>query len=136
MSPFAAHHIVAVALGGALGSVTRYAIVVLMARWLGTGFPFGTIAVNFVGCTVMGILVELSALVWSPPPEVRSFALVGILGGLTTFSSFALDTGVLWERHSEISAFIYVAATLLLALGGFFTGMYVIRAMFAHAPLP
>ena len=87
---------------------------------LGAAFPWGTLLVNVIGCTVMGALVELAALVWSPSPEVRALLMVGVLGGFTTFSSFALDTGFLLGRGAAVSALAYVAASVVLSLLGFF----------------
>lgn len=129
-------HMAAVAAGGAAGSVARYLIAAHVMAWTGGGFPFGTLAVNLLGCTVMGLLAEAAALFWSPPPELRSFLMVGVLGGLTTFSSFALDFGVLWERNAQLSAMAYMAASLVLSLGGFFAGMAVIRLLFSSGAAP
>jgi fluoride exporter len=123
-------HMAVVAAGGALGSVARYLIAARVMAWVGGGFPFGTLAVNFIGCLTMGVLAEAAALFWSPSPELRSFLMVGVLGGLTTFSSFTLDFGVLWERNAQFSALLYLVASLVLTLGGFFAGMAAIRYFF------
>ena len=61
----------AVALGGALGAVGRYLVMSAVALWFGLSFPWGTLIVNVVGSFAMGALVEISALVWSPSPELR-----------------------------------------------------------------
>lgn len=132
----AVSHMAAVAAGGALGSVARYLIAAHVMAWTGGGFPFGTLAVNALGCLVMGMLVEAAALFWSPPPELRSFLMVGVLGGLTTFSTFALDFGALWERNAQLSAMAYMAASLVLSLGGFFAGMALIRLLFSPGAAP
>jgi CrcB protein len=117
-----------VALGGAAGSVARYLLAGRIAAWTGmASFPWGTLAVNVIGCTVMGALVELSALVWSPSPEVRALLMVGVLGGFTTFSSFALDVGFLAGRGAYWAGIAYLAASVLLSLIGFFTALYVVR---------
>lgn len=129
-------HIAAVAAGGAVGSVARYFIAAQVAAWTGGGFPFGTLAVNLLGCATMGLLAEAAALFWSPPPELRSFLLVGVLGGLTTFSSFALDFGTLWERNAQFTAMLYLMASLVLSLGGFFAGMALIRILFSSGAAP
>jgi CrcB protein len=83
-----------IALGGALGSVARYALSGAVARMLGETFPWGTIIVNVTGCFVIGVL----AVTTGPegrvltPPDVRQFLLIGVCGGYTTFSSFSLQT--------------------------------------------
>jgi CrcB protein len=83
-----------VALGGALGSVARYACSIGAARWLGTAFPWGTLFVNVAGSFAIGLLAALIAADGRPAlgSDARAFVLVGILGGFTTFSSFSLET--------------------------------------------
>ena len=136
MSHLSLSHVAAVAAGGAVGSVARYLIATQVMSWTGGGFPFGTLAVNLLGCAIMGLLAEAAALFWSPPPEMRSFLMVGVLGGLTTFSSFALDFGVLWERSAQLSAMLYLLLSLVLSLGGFFAGMALIRFLFSVGAAP
>lgn len=121
--------ILAVAVGGALGSVARYAVVMAAVRLFGTGFPWGTMIVNAVGCFVMGALTELAVHAWSPPAELRALLMVGVLGGFTTFSSFALDVGFLTGRGSVGEAAAYLFGTLLLTVGGFFAGLSIVRAL-------
>ncbi len=83
-----------VALGGALGSVARYACSVGAARWLGAAFPWGTLFVNVAGSFAIGLLAALVAADGRPAlgSDARAFLLVGVLGGFTTFSSFSLET--------------------------------------------
>ena len=108
---------IAVAVGGALGSVARHGVNHLVhTRWMTTRFPIGTVAVNLVGCFVIGLLAGLIAsnrlafgLYW------REFIFVGILGGFTTFSTFGLDTFTLTQTHSGAFAFLNVA---LQVIGG------------------
>lgn len=83
-----------IALGGALGSVARYACSSLMAATVGETFPWGTMLVNVVGSFVIGFFAALTGpdgrmIV---PPDIRQFVLVGLCGGYTTFSSFSLQT--------------------------------------------
>ena len=83
-----------IALGGALGSVARYGASSLIAQWFGETFPFGTLAVNITGSLVIGFFAALTGpdgrlLVG---PDARTFVMVGICGGYTTFSSFSLQT--------------------------------------------
>jgi CrcB protein len=97
----------AVALGGALGSVARHAVNhVVHTRWLVSRFPIGTAVVNLTGCLVIGLLAGLVAtnridLRFSR----REFVLTGLLGGFTTFSTFGLDTFVLARTQPEAAAF-------------------------------
>ena len=83
-----------VALGGALGSVARYAVSLGAARSFGGAFPWGTLFVNVTGSFVIGVLAALVTADGRPAlgPDARAFFMVGILGGFTTFSSFSLET--------------------------------------------
>jgi fluoride exporter len=108
---------IAVAIGGALGSLARHGVNhVVQTRWLTLRFPAGTVAVNLVGCLVIGLLAGLIAsnrlalgLYW------REFIFVGVLGGFTTFSTFGLDTFTLTQSHSSTHAILNVA---LQVIGG------------------
>ncbi|MEX1107396.1 MAG: fluoride efflux transporter CrcB [Dongiaceae bacterium] len=119
--------IAAVAAGGALGAVARYMLNIQIGHWAGTGFPWHTLAVNIIGCAIMGVLTELFALTWSPSLELRVFLTVGVLGGFTTFSAFSLDAMLLMERNAWVPAFAYIAGSVLLSLAGFFVGMRLVR---------
>jgi CrcB protein len=119
--------ILAVAFGGAVGATARYLMAGQVGRWFGTNFPWGTLAVNVLGCLIMGLLVELMALKWSVTPGMRAFLTVGVLGGFTTFSSFALDTATLAARHDTMATGFYVAGSVALSILGFYAGMILVR---------
>jgi CrcB protein len=121
----------AVALGGALGSVGRYAAASAVGHAVGTAFPWGTLAVNVVGGFVIGALAELFALRWDASPETRAFLVTGILGGFTTFSAFSLELALMVERHAWLPAAAYVAASVALSLLATFAGMWALRAALA-----
>lgn len=117
--------LVAVAAGGALGAVGRY----LVMPGVGHGFPYGTLAVNLIGSFALGALIEISALAWSPSEEMRAFLAAGVLGAFTTFSTFSMDTVVLWERGEFVGAGIYVVCSVALGVCGLIAGMSVFRAI-------
>ncbi len=117
----------AVAAGGAVGAVARYLVVTQAGLWLGGGLLLGTLAVNAVGSLLMGIFIEVSALVWSPSPEMRAALTVGVLGGFTTFSAFSMDVIALVEQGAPLQAALYVAASVILSLAGVFGGMRLFR---------
>ncbi len=119
----------AVALGGAIGSAGRYFIAGQMMRWFGAGFPWGTLTVNIAGSFAMGVLIELLALKYSISPELRAFFVVGVLGGFTTFSAFALDVSVLVERQAGLQAATYAAASVFLSVGALFLGLFIVRQL-------
>lgn len=122
---------VAVAVGGALGSVARYATIIGVGKVVGVGFPYGVLLANVLGGFVMGVLVELMALVWSPSDSVRIFWTVGILGGYTTFSSFSLDAWLLLEKGLYGPALLYIAASVILSVGALVAGLTVTRMVLA-----
>lgn len=121
--------VLAVALGGALGSVGRYLVAGWVMRLLGGPFPWGTLAVNVGGGLVMGALVEVMALVWSPAPAVRAFLTVGLLGGFTTFSAFSLEVVAMIERGDWPPALAYVLASVVASVGALFAGLWLVRVL-------
>ncbi len=120
--------LLAVALGGALGSVGRHVVAGQVMRLIGGSFPWGTLAVNVIGGFVIGILVEMMALVWSVGPANRAFLTVGVLGGFTTFSAFSLEVAVMIERGAWGSAAAYVIASVVASIGALFVGLWLVRA--------
>ena len=82
-------NILFIAIGGALGSVARYLFSSLVLRLSGSLFPVGTFAVNLAGCVAFGLIMGAAQQRFVLTPEARSFLLIGVLGGFTTFSSFA-----------------------------------------------
>ncbi len=123
--------ILAIALGGAIGATARHVFAVQVTRLAGDGFPWGILAVNVLGSFVMGVLAEGFALRWNAPLEVRAFLTVGILGGFTTFSSFSLDAMLLIERGQWAAAAFYMLGSVVLAVGGLFCGIYLMRHLLA-----
>ncbi len=117
----------AIAAGGALGSVARYLFAGQVTRLVGAQFPWGILVVNVVGSLAMGLLVELTALRWDVSPEVRAFLAIGVLGGFTTFSSFSLDAALLIERGTWGPALGYVLGSVVLSICGLFAGLWLMR---------
>ena len=118
-----------VALGGAIGASARYGVGVQAGKWLGLGFPWGTLTVNIVGSFAMGVLIELMALKFSVSQDIRAFLTVGILGGFTTFSAFSLDFAVLVERKEMMLAALYAAGSVGLSIAALFAGLWLMRAV-------
>lgn len=123
----------AVACGGALGAVGRFAIMRLMTQLAGTGFPYATLAVNVIGSFAMGVLVEVFALKVNPSAEVRAFLVIGVLGAFTTFSTFSLDAVALFERGATLAAGAYVALSVTLSIAGLLIGLSLSRSVLAGA---
>jgi fluoride exporter len=114
-------------LGGGIGAALRHYVNVAMARWLGTSFPYNTLFANVSGSLVMGLLTAYFGLRGGSPQSLRLFLTTGILGGYTTFSTFSLDSVVLWERSQYLSAAGYVLASVAASLVGVLFGASLIR---------
>ena len=121
--------LLAVAAGGAIGSVARYLAGMESTRLLGPGFPWGTFMINIAGSFLIGAFAELFALKWDLPQEARVFLTVGICGGFTTFSAFSLDAYVLMQRGDWWLAAAYVAGSVLLSIGALVAALQVVRAL-------
>ena len=122
--------VLAVAAGGAIGSVARLLAGFASTRAFGLAFPWGTLIVNIVGSFVIGVLAESFALRWNLPPAWQAFLTVGFCGGFTTFSTFSLDTAALWESHRQLAAAAYVALSVIGSIAAIFVGMALARALF------
>lgn len=117
----------AVAAGGAIGSALRYVTMSWVSRLAGSGFPWGTLAVNVLGSFIMGALVEAAALRWDMSETTRVLIFVGLLGGFTTFSSFSLDLVTLVERQQGAAALLYGAGSVVLGLFALVGGLQAAR---------
>ena len=114
-----------IAFGGALGSVARYLLSTAVLRVSGTLFPLGTFIVNVVGCVVFGLIAGAAEQRMPLTPEIRRFLLVGILGGFTTFSSYAFESFALLRDGQMAWAAINVGGQVVAGLVGMWGG-YVI----------
>lgn len=113
--------------GGGIGAALRHAVNVVLGRWLGTQFPFPTLFANVSGSVVMGLLAAYFGLRMGAPQSLRLFLTTGILGGYTTFSTFSLDSVVLWERSHYLAAAGYVLASVAASFAGVLLGAELIR---------
>ena len=119
-----------VALGGMLGSVGRYLLVQrVQALAEPSSFPFGTLAVNALGCAAIGVLGGLAESRGVLTPQARAFLVTGALGGFTTFSAFGFETVALAERGSLGGALTNVALQLGFGIGGVWAGYQLIRSL-------
>jgi len=116
-----------VAMGGAIGAVGRYYLMSLLGNLLGHGFPYGTIAVNLIGGFLLGVLIETSALVWSPSEEMRALIVVGLLGSFTTFSTFSLDIYSLFTRGNFTLGGLYIVVSVIASVAALIIGMSLLR---------
>ncbi|HEY0974260.1 MAG TPA: fluoride efflux transporter CrcB [Solimonas sp.] len=119
----------AVALGGALGSLMRYAAGRAVLSLLGAAFPYGTLVVNVAGSFVAGLLFVLLSTRWAAGEGLRELLLIGFLGGFTTFSAFSLETMRLLETGSPLLALANVATNLVLGVTACLLGLWLGRAL-------
>jgi CrcB protein len=115
----------AAALGGALGALARWGVSTALPHRAGA-FPWATLLVNLTGCLLIGVL--LAAVLPRPGvhPLARPFLTVGVLGGYTTYSTFAVDTVQLWARPAV--AVLYVAVSVVGCLAAVVAGLRLGRA--------
>lgn len=120
--------LLAIAAGGAIGALARHFLSGRIYMAFGTSFPWGILTANVVGSFIMGLVVEMAALHWSPSQPLRAFITVGFLGALTTFSTFALDTVVLADRGQLMLAAVYVVVSVGLSVAALVGGMTLVRS--------
>ncbi len=120
----------AIALGGALGSMLRFAVVGYLTPLLNYRFPLGTFAVNMLGSFLIGVAYVLLVERTSLPAEWRLFFITGILGGFTTFSAFSLEILQLWQEGHLFNALVYASSSVVLGLLFAFIGMALTQKCF------
>jgi CrcB protein len=118
-----------VALGGAIGASARYGVDRLIEQRTSSVFPWATFTINLTGCFVIGVLTAALVERHHLPPWVRVGLVVGVVGGYTTFSTFAQETFELGEVHHVAIAFVYVAASVILGLAAVYAGTLAGRAL-------
>ena len=118
-----------IAMGGALGAVSRYGVTLGAARLGATGFPYATLTVNVVGSFLIGLFVAWIGGRTEINPALRPLIQVGFLGALTTFSTFSLDVLILLEQGRFTQAGLYIAASVLVCLAACFIGLLAGRSL-------
>jgi len=114
--------VIALAVGGALGTNARHWLSVWVREWAGTRFPWGTFLINVSGSFAIGFLA-ISLDRWVRTPELRLMVITGFLGGYTTFSAYSLETLLLWERGEPIRALAYLGGSALAGLAAVMLGV-------------
>ena len=111
-----------VALGGAAGSVLRWAMAGAVQRWSGSLFPWGTFSVNVLGALLIGFISALAIERAALPPAMRQLLIVGVLGGFTTFSTLSYELFSLLRDGQWLAGALYAGGTLILGLAATITG--------------
>ena len=117
-----------VAIGGAIGAVTRYGLTGLAQRLSGRSFPLGTLICNVVGCLVVGILAFFMLDRQTLGPHQRLLLATGFLGGLTTFSAFGYETFAITRQGDWALAGLNIAGNVVLSLAAVWAGWAIARA--------
>ena len=118
---------------GGAGAVSRYLASGLAIRWFGESFPAGTLAVNLLGCFLLGGLYHTSQVTTLVSDDWRQWIGIGFLGGLTTFSTFGLETFTRLEDGLWKAAGINVCSNVLLGLVAVWCGVTLTRLLFGGA---
>lgn len=127
--------LIAIALGGSCGAVTRFLVANGIYAWLGRGFPHGTLFINVSGSLLMGFLSELMLQRFPLASEYRAAILIGFLGAYTTFSTFSLETLNLFEAGNVLKAFLNIFLSTVLCLMACWLGLIWGRALFGNPDL-
>lgn len=120
----------AVFFGGGIGSTLRYLLTFAITQRAGPGLPWATFVINITGSFAIGIISELYVTrTFGMTAEVRTFFAVGVLGGYTTFSSFALEAFNLAREGAVAIAIGYALASVLLGVAAALLGVALVRAL-------
>lgn len=118
-----------IGLGGFIGAVARYEISGLVYRQFGTSFPYGTLAVNVIGCLLIGALMYFSETRTIISQNVRLFVGIGCLGAFTTFSTFGYESLALLSERHFLSASMNVLGNVILGLGAVWLGRTILNLL-------
>jgi CrcB protein len=123
--------ILSVGLGGAIGSCLRYLISNWFVQTVGSGFPWGTFAINVSGSFAIGVVLQLATSQADFNPYLRLFLATGILGGYTTFSTFAYETLTLGSTDRLMHALLYTSGSVILGVAAATLGVISARLVSA-----
>lgn len=118
-----------IAIGGALGSMIRYASVSYLTPMFSFKFPFGTFIVNIVGSFLIGVAYVLLIEKSNVSPMYRMFFMTGFLGGYTTFSSFSLEMMQLWQEGYVLNSMLYAIGSVVIGLLMVFAGVLITQKL-------
>jgi fluoride exporter len=116
-----------VGIGGFAGSILRYLVALIFARFTQIPFPFATLAVNLLGCFAIGLVLGITERGGSVEHEMRALIVIGILGGFTTFSAFSYETLRLFQEGAFVFAGANILLNVMLGLGATYVGMTLTR---------
>ena len=124
------HTYIAIAIGGAVGAMSRYWLSTLIENYNSSHYPYGTFLVNVAGSFLIGVCFIVFAEKLHLVDQWRPQIVIGFLGALTTFSAYSLDALLLFQQGHYNTALLYVLSSLLVCLFAAFCGMQLTRVMF------
>jgi CrcB protein len=116
-------------IGGALGTLARYAMAGIVYRVAGANFPYGTLAVNLSGCLILGFLSNMSQEKFLFGTDVKVFLMIGFCGAFTTFSTFIFETNALIRDGQALKAFMNISLSLVVGFALFRLGILIGEAL-------
>lgn len=116
-----------IAVGSAVGGVSRYLLGGAIQRLVGFTFPAGTLIINITGSFLLGAIIRFAIDTPAVSPEMRAFLTIGLCGGYTTFSTFSYETAAMLEDGEWSRAALYVSASVGLSLLATFLGFVAAR---------
>lgn len=122
--------ILAIAIGGSLGALSRYWVVGVISTLFERTFPFGTLVVNILGSLLIGVLYVLIVEKLDIAAEWHALLMVGFVGAFTTFSTFSLETLVLIQDGRLIAAMTYIISSVVICLLAVMAGMQMTKYLF------
>ena len=122
--------LIAIALGGAVGSVARFLAANAAAEHFGTRFPYGTLMVNLIGSFLIGLMYVLIVEKFKLSAEIRGLVMVGFLGAFTTFSTFSLELLDMLKSGALLGAGFYLLVSVIIGVTNVWLGMQLGKNLF------
>ncbi len=116
--------ILLVGIGGAIGSIFRYLSSWIAAKFLQSSFPLSTLLINVFGSLLIGVFIGLLSKYYPENHPLKFLLIVGFCGGFTTFSSFALENYNLFQNNQQLTAYLYIIASIILTITAIGIGNY------------
>jgi fluoride exporter len=117
--------ILLIGFGGAIGSVFRYLTHWITTKYFQSSFPLSTLLVNVIGSLLIGVFIGYLGKYFPDNHPLKFLLIVGFCGGFTTFSSFALENYNLMQNNQQITAYLYMAGSIILTLTAVGLGNYI-----------